>query len=72
MTLSCADLHWNKLISIIPRLNEEDLFYENNAIKDLINTIISFFERCNYINLNLVLLARHFQYLVQFVLKLLL
>ena len=72
MTLSCADLHRNKLISIIPRLNEEDLFYENNAIKDLINTIMNFFERCNYINLNLVLLALHFQYRVEFVLKFLL
>ena len=72
MILSCADLHRNKLISIIARLNEEDLVYENNAIKDLINTIMNFSERCNYINLNLVLLALHFQYRVEFVLKFLL
>ena len=72
MILSCADLHRNKLISIIARLNQEDLVYENNAIKDLINTIMNFSERCNYINLNLVLLALHFQYRVEFVLKFLL
>ena len=72
MILSCEDLHRNKLISIIARLNQEDLVYENNAIKDLINTIMNFSERCNYINLNLVLLALHFQYRVEFVLKFLL
>ena len=72
MTLSCADLYRNELISIIARLHEEDFVYENNTIKSLINTIIHFFERCNYINLNLVPLARHFQYRVEFGLKFLL
>ena len=56
MTLSCADLRWNELISIISKresLSDEQI---NN---------MSYFERCSYLNLNPVLLARHFQYRVE-------
>ena len=58
MTLSCADLRWNELLTIISRLNGESLSEED------INNI-SYFELCRYLNLNPVLLARHFQYRVE-------
>ena len=58
MTLSCADLHWNELISIIATLNQEKI------TEDDINNM-DFFERCKYLNLNPVLLACHFQYRVE-------
>ena len=58
MTLSCADLRWNELISTISKLKGEILTEEQ------INNM-SYFERCFYLNLNPVLLARHFQYRVE-------
>ena len=62
MTLSCADLHWNELVSIIARLNGENL--NENDINNM-----DFFERCHYLNLNPVILARHFQYRVEIFFK---
>ena len=50
MTLSCADLHWNELISIIAELKVENLQEEH------INNM-DFFERCTYLNVYPVLLA---------------
>ena len=58
ITLSCADLRWNELLTIISRLKGE-----NFSEEDINN--ISYFERCRYLNLNPVLLARHFQYRVE-------
>ena len=58
MTLSCADLHWNELISIIAKLKGENLQEEH------INNM-NFFERCTYLNMNPVPLAQHFQYRVE-------
>ena len=58
MTLSCADLRWNELISIILKLNGSDK--GENEIDGL-----SYFERCSILNSNPVLLARHFQYRVE-------
>ena len=58
MTLSCADLRWNELMSIISKLNGENLTDEQ------INNL-TYFERCSYRNSNPVLLARHFQYRVE-------
>lgn len=58
MTLSCADLRWNELIKIISSLNGQPI------TDDQINEL-SYFERCQYLNLNPVLLARHFQYRVE-------
>ena len=55
MTLSCADLRWDELIYIIAKLRGETLSQEQVDNLD-------FFERCAYLNLNPVLLARHFQY----------
>ena len=56
MTLSCADLRWNELVSIISKLDGENLEQINN---------LKYFERCNCLNSNHVLLARHFQYRVE-------
>ena len=58
VTLSCTDLRWNELLAIISRLNGESLSEED--IND-----ISYFERCRYLNLNPVLLARYFQHRVE-------
>ena len=55
MTLSCANLRWNELISVIAELNGENL--EEDDINNM-----DFFKRCHYLNLNPVVLARHFQY----------
>ena len=52
------DLHWNELIFIIATLNKEKI------TEDDINNM-DFFERCKYLTLNPVLLARHFQYRVE-------
>ena len=57
MTLSCADLRWNELISIISALKGETLQEEEIYRLD-------YFQRYTYLNLNPVLLARHFQYRV--------
>uniref|UniRef100_A0A7M5V9S6 ATP-dependent DNA helicase n=2 Tax=Clytia hemisphaerica TaxID=252671 RepID=A0A7M5V9S6_9CNID len=57
-TLSCADLRWNELISIIYKLkgqNVTDEFIDN----------LSYHERCELLNSNPVLVARHFQYRVE-------
>ena len=58
MTLICADLRWDQEISIIASLRGENLQDEDFQSRD-------FFTRCNYLNLNPVLLARHFQYRVE-------
>ena len=58
MTLSCADLQWDELISIIASLRGEILTHEEIDHMD-------FFTRCAYLNQNPVLLARHFQYRVE-------
>ena len=54
LTLSCADLRWNELVSIISKLNKLGLR------DDDINKL-SYHERCRHLNSNPVLLARHFQ-----------
>ena len=58
MTLSCADLRWNELVAIISKLNGKNITEEE--IESL-----TYFERCNILNSNPVLLARHFQYRVE-------
>ena len=59
MRLSCADLSWNELVSIISKLNGLNL-----PQQDISN--IDYFQRCEILNSNPVLLARHFQYRVVF------
>ena len=58
VTLSCADLRWNELISIISTLKGETLEEEEINRLDCL-------QRCSYLNLNPVLLARHFQHGVE-------
>ena len=63
MTLSCADLRWNELIGIISKLNSLNL--SDNDISNM-----SYQERFDTLNKNLVLVARHFQYRVEIFFKL--
>ena len=62
MTLSCADLQRDELISIIASLRGEFLTQEEVDHLDL-------FTRCAYLNQNPVLLAKHFQHRVEMFLK---
>ena len=62
MTLSCANLRWPDLPSIICKLNRSE------KSKQELNEM-SYEERCNLLNSNPVLLARHFQYRVELFFK---
>jgi len=53
MTLSCADLRWNELVEIITKLQGNDISEED-------------YQRTEILNSNPVLLARHFQYRIQY------
>ena len=54
LTLSCVDLRWNELISVIFKLNSIDISDEE-FVK------MSYHERCDTSNKNPVLVAKHFQ-----------
>ena len=58
LTLSCADLRWNELVEIISKLNSLAPTKENVGG-------LNYFEKCNILNANAVLLARHFQHRVE-------
>ena len=58
MTLTCADLRWNELVEIISKLNRLD--FSDDVIRNM-----TYQERCNTLNKNPVLVARHFQYRVE-------
>ena len=62
LTLSCADLRWNELISIISKLNGLNISEED--IDQM-----SYHERCDTLNKNPVLVVRHFQYRVELFFK---
>ena len=62
LTLSCADLRWDELVEIICRLENRDLSDEEIAN-------MSYLDRCDILNKNPVLLARHFQYRVELFFK---
>ena len=62
MTLSCADLRWVELPSIISKLN-------GSSKSDEEISHMGYEERCNILNSNPVLLARHFQYRVELFFK---
>ena len=56
ITLSCADLRWPELFQIIARTqgkNDEEV------------DALSYNDRCSMLNLNPVVLAKHFQYRVE-------
>ena len=59
MTLSCADLRRNELVSIISKLNGVSLNNEN----------LSYFERCKILNMSPVIVAKNFQCRVEVFLK---
>ena len=58
LTLSCADLRWNDLVSIISKLKGSEMSDEKL-------NLLSYEERCRLLNSNPVLVARHFQYRVE-------
>ena len=62
LTLSCADLRWEELPYIINKLN--NLGLSDEELKNL-----SYQEKCNRLNINPVLVARHFQYKLEVFLK---
>ena len=62
LTLSCADLRCNELISILSKLNVLNISDED------INQM-SYHERCDTLNKNPVLVVRHFQYRVELFFK---
>ena len=62
MTLSCADLRWNELVEIIPKLNRLDI--SDDVIKNM-----TYQESGNTLNKNPVVVARHFQYRLEIFFK---
>ena len=60
LTLSCADLRWVELIDIIAKLNQIDV---------TVNEEMSYFKKCELLNQNPVLTARHFQFRVEIFFK---
>ena len=58
MTLSCADLRWPELFQIIARTKGMNL--TNEQVEAL-----SYNDRCSMLNLNPVVVAKHFQYKVE-------
>ena len=59
LTLSYADHGWKEFLEIIQKLNEAGFDISNLSCHD----------RCNILNSNTVLVARHFQYRVEVFLK---
>ena len=55
LTLSCADLKWNELYRIISKLDGKEM--SDSEIESL-----SYNQRCNMLNRNPVVVAKHFQY----------
>ena len=62
LTLQCADLRWEELPYIIKKLNNHGL--SDRELKNL-----SYPERCTLLNNNTVLVAKHFQYKVEVLFK---
>ena len=58
MTLSCADLRWPELFQILARI-------QGNNLTDEQVDALSYNERCQMLNLNPVVVAKHFQYRVE-------
>ena len=58
MTLSCTDLRWHELFQIIARTNGKNMTDEEVEA-------LSYDERCRLLNLNLIIVAKHFQYRVE-------
>ena len=58
MTLSCADLRWPELFQIISRIQGKDITDEEVDA-------LSYDEKCKILNLNPVIVAKHFQFRVE-------
>ena len=58
MTLSCADLRWPELFQIIART-------QGHNITDQEVEALSYADRCSMLNLNPVIVAKHFQHRVE-------
>ena len=58
LTLSCADLRWNELFHILSRIKGQNITDEE--IDNL-----SYNEKCSLLNLNPVIVAKHFQHKVE-------
>ena len=58
MTLSCADLRWPELFQIISRIQGKDITDEEVDA-------LSYDEKCKMLNLNPVIVAKHFQFRVE-------
>lgn len=58
MTHSCTDLRWHELFQIIARTNGKNMTDEEVEA-------LSYDERCRLLNLNPVIVAKHFQYRVE-------
>lgn len=58
MTLSCADLRWPELFQIIAKMQRKKM-----TIEEL--DALSYNERCQMLNTNPVIVAKHFQYRVE-------
>ncbi len=58
MTLSCADLRWPELFQIIAKCNGKNMTDEEVEAT-------SYEERCKLLNVNPVIVAKHFQYRVE-------
>ena len=58
VTLSCADLRWPELLQILARIQGNDLTDEQVDA-------LSCNEKCQMLNLNPVVVTKHFQYRVE-------
>ena len=58
MTLSCADLRWPELFQIVARTQGRDITEEQVEA-------LSYIERCQMLNANPVVMAKHFQHRVE-------
>lgn len=58
LTLSCADLQWNELLSIIGKMNGNEL-----SEQDIEH--MTYFQRCDLLNKNPVFMSRNFQFRVE-------
>ena len=59
LTLSCADLRWNGLVSLVFKIIINNLNLSEEEVQNL-----PYQERCKFLNMNPVLVARHFQFRV--------
>ena len=59
LTLFCADLRWNGLVSLVFKIIINNLNLSEEEVQNL-----PYQERCKFLNMNPVLVARHFQFRV--------